>query len=97
MGYATSMPFCVTTLSNSARNRRHESDAAAAPPTRVMNSRRLIRSPRRGNATQWGADQLVKYHLGAALKVVICPITGFQSACSVRIYASNSAGDIGLI
>src|SRR5262245_33916132 len=39
-----------------------------------------------------GADRLVKCHLGVALKVVICAITGFQSACSVRIYASNSAG-----
>jgi hypothetical protein len=29
--------------------------------------------------------RLLKYHLGATLKVVICPIIGFQSACSVRI------------
>src|SRR5262245_5668785 len=28
---------------------------------------------------------LATLHLGAALKVLICSITGFQSACSVRI------------
>jgi hypothetical protein len=47
MGYAAFMPFCVTTLSNSARSRRHESNFHRssihdAPPSNVMNVRRFI-------------------------------------------------------
>src|SRR4030095_10001617 len=44
--------LCVTTLSNSARSRRHESgfhrsSIHAAPPSSDMNERRFIQSPRR--------------------------------------------------
>ena len=31
------------------------------------------------------ADHSLRHHFGAALKVAICSITGFHSACSVRM------------
>ncbi len=34
---------------------------------------------------QLRGERHLSVHLGAALKVLICSITGFHSACSVRI------------